>query len=66
MKRPPKDPSLQGAGNYYAARRQRAATQKPVQPAKVPAAAGVAAPAGKEEASELQPAEAAGRVPARK
>lgn len=60
MKKPPTDPMLQGEGNYHAARRQRASTQKFIRQGKVPAAAAAAAPSTEQEAKDLLAAEAAG------
>ena len=61
----PKDPALQGEGNYAAARRHRAAAQAFVKAGKVKAAAEAAEPDTPEQAQELREAEEAGRKPAR-
>lgn len=66
MKKQPTDPLLQGEGNYHAARRHRAATQKFINQGKVPQAAVDAAPASEQEAQALLAAEAKGRAPAKK
>lgn len=66
MKKPPTDPMLQGEGNYHAARRHRASTQKFIRQGKVPQAAAAAAPASEQEARDLLAAEAKGRAPAKK
>lgn len=66
MKKPPTDPLLQGEGNYHAARRHRAATQKFIHQGKVPQAAADAAPTSEAQAQELLAAEAEGRAPAKK
>ena len=66
MKKPPTDPTLQGEGNYHAARRHRAATQKIISQGKVRLAAEAAAPTSEQKAQDLLAAEAAGRAPAKK
>lgn len=62
----PKDPALQGEGNYAAARRHRASAEAFVKAGKVKPAAQAAKPATPEEARELREAEEAGREPARR
>ena len=62
----PKDPALQGEGNYTAARRHRASAEAFVKAGKVKPAARAAKPNTPEEAREMSEAEEAGREHARR
>lgn len=62
----PKDPALQGEGNYAAARRHRASAEAFVKAGKVKPAAEAAKPRTKDEARALREAEEVGREPARR
>ena len=62
----PKNPDLQGEGNYDASRRHRKSVESFVEAGRVEPAAQAAAPKTPAEAQELQEAEKAGKRKARR